>query len=97
MRILTNARRWKQTAYGLVEVSYNKDKDLLRAKLELITKNFTYANALSNARTTSGGVFVVVPTEADCSTPEQIIARAIEIWKTDPDNAAQIDKTASKR
>lgn len=35
--------------------------------------------------------------EADCSTPEKIIARAIEIWKTDQDNAALIDKTASKR
>ena len=97
MRILTNARHWKQTAYGLVEVSYNKDKDLLRAKLELITKNFTYANALSNTRPTPGGVFVVVPTDTDCSTPEKIIARAIEIWKTDQDNAALIDKTDSKR
>lgn len=92
MKTLTNARHWKQSAYGLVMVSFNKEKQFLRGNLELITKNFTYANALSNAPTHSG-VYIVVPTSAECSTPEQIIAKAFEIWKTDPDNARLIDES----
>lgn len=80
MRTLTNARHWKQNAYGLVEIKYNKEKDLLRAKLELITKSQPYAAALCNAPTRSGGHFIVVPTNSNCSTPEQIIEHAIKIW-----------------
>lgn len=64
----------------MVEVKYNKDKDLLRARLELITKNQSYAAALSNAPTVGGGEWIVVPTSAKCSTPEQIIDAAIKIW-----------------
>lgn len=86
MRILTNARHWKQDAFGLVEIKYNREKDLLRARLELITKSQAYAAALSNAPTRSGGVWIVVPTDANCSTPEQIIDAAVAIWQTSRQN-----------
>lgn len=80
MKILTNARHWKQEAFGLVEIKYNPGKDLLRARLELITKSQSFAAALSNAPTVGGGEWVVVPTSANCSTPEQIIDAAVKIW-----------------
>lgn len=78
MKILTNARHWKQNAFGLVEITYNPEKDLLRAKLELITKLRSHAVAMSKY-----GDYIVVPTTATCSTPEQIIDNAVRIWKTE--------------
>ena len=91
MRILTNARHWKQEAFGLVEINYNEKKDLLRARLELITKSQQYAAALSNAPTKNGGIYIVVPTDSNCSTPEQIIEAAITTWK------AVLDKSEESR
>lgn len=92
MRILTNARHWKQDAYGLVEIKYNPGKDLLRAKLELITKSQAYAAAISNAPTVGGGEYIVVPTTADCSTPEQIIDAAVQIWTQHRQNRENLIK-----
>lgn len=81
MKILTNARHWKQDAFGLVEIKHNPEKDLLRAKLQMITKWQNHASALANMPT-AGSDFIIVPTNANCSTPEQIINTAVEIWKT---------------
>lgn len=80
MKILTNARHWKQDAYGLVEIKYSPEKDMLRARLQMITKWQSHASALANMPT-SGSDFIIVPTNANCSTPEQIIDAAVEIWK----------------
>ena len=88
MKILTNARHWKQTAWAVVEISYNPDKDLLRAKLQFITKFMSQAVAFESIATANN--FIVVQTSAECSTPEQIIATAIERWKT----ARQIRESA---
>lgn len=92
MKVLTNARHWKQNAFGLVEITYNPEKDLLRAKLELITKSQAYAAALSNAPTRSGGTYIVIPTDANCSTPEQIIDAAVQVWKTTRQNRENLVK-----
>jgi len=89
MRTYTNARHWKQEAYGLVQVSWNPEKQLLRGNLELITKNYAHVQALSDAPI-HGATYVIVPTSSDCSTPEQIIAEAFEIWKSGPENARQV-------
>lgn len=88
MKILTNARHWKQNAFGVVEISYNQEKDLVRAKLIFITKYQSHAAALAN--TPSMNYFIVVPTNATCSTPEQIIDSAVKIWQT----ARQTSKNA---
>ena len=48
MKILTNARHWKQDAYGLVEIKYSPEKDMLRARLQIITKWQSHASALAN-------------------------------------------------
>lgn len=77
MKILTNTRHWKQNAFALVEIKYNPEKDLLRAKLEMITKDKGHAGALARMIST----YWVVETTAECSTPEQIVARAIECWQ----------------
>lgn len=88
MKILTNARHWKQTAWAVVEISYKPDKDLVRAKLQFITKLMSQAIAFERADTAND--FIVVQTSSECSTPEQIIATAIERWQT----ARQIRESA---
>ena len=88
MKILTNARHWKQTAWAVVEISYKPDKDLVRAKLQFITNLMSQAVAFESVATAND--FIVVQTSAECSTPEQIIATAIERWKT----ARQIRQSA---
>lgn len=88
MKILTNARHWKQTAWAVVEITYNPDKDLVRARLQFITKFMSQAIAFE--RTATVNDFIVVQTSAECSTPEQIIATAIERWQT----ARQIRESA---
>lgn len=80
MRTLTNTRHWKQNAFGLVEIKYNPEKDLLRANLLFITKIQSHAAALASAPTPHD--LIVVPTDANCSTPEQIVDNAVKIWKT---------------
>lgn len=88
MKILTNARHWKQTAWAVVEISYKPDKDLVRARLQFITKLMSQAIAFERAATAND--FIVVQTSAECSTPEQIIAEAMERWQT----ARQIRESA---
>lgn len=83
MKILTNTRHWKQNAFGVVEIKHNPDKDLLRANLLFITKIQSHAVALSNA---PGSNCVIVPTDSNCSTPEQIVDNAVKIWQTTRQN-----------
>lgn len=92
MKILTNARHWKQTAFGLVEITYNPDKDLVRAKLEMITKMKSHAYALANM---TGEI--VVPTSSECSTPEQIIDAGVKIWLAQREEARKRKEEYEKR
>lgn len=95
MRTITNARHWKLDAYGVVTIMERQNGELIRARLEAITKDAMTANMLIEAYANSGRPQkgIIVPLSAACSTPEKICKNAVEIWKLSKSQA--IDKTAT--
>lgn len=82
MKLITNARHWKLDAFGVVAITSKDGGEWIRTKLIAIVKDQTVANLLTN----QADDIIIVPTSAECSTPEQICKQAAAIHRATRQN-----------